>query len=283
MLDNNRNGNFTSSEIVLLLSEGTAPLTEEELAARPKKGKGSSVTTKPFGLGKSAITYIEECNMERRFVRNLNIDAGGRPLIWGKVGEYYVFNNILGTNYVDGFTNSVQHPTIPYWWGTPDAGLPDTEVEIKCPSSMKSFYELVSPTYKPIDYLSPVMRDGEIVYEIVHNALTIEAVRANHSEGEKYYWQVVSNATIRNKSKGQLIIFMPYKKELPAIRNVCANWHGDQNKVAWINFADDAGLPHIPDECQYSNVNIIDFEIPQVDKDYLTARVQLAGKFLINK
>lgn len=39
-----RSGNFTSSEIYNLVAMGKRPMTEEELAARPKKGKGSSTT-----------------------------------------------------------------------------------------------------------------------------------------------------------------------------------------------------------------------------------------------
>ncbi len=64
-----RVGNFTSSEIVALVSKG--------------KEKGS--------FGKPALTYIEECNMERRLLRSVTDDVSARPLSWGLLVENIAF------------------------------------------------------------------------------------------------------------------------------------------------------------------------------------------------
>lgn len=248
-----RIGNFTSSEIVALTKFG-------------KKVKG----VEELPIGEPAYTYVEECNMERRLGRNLSSEADSRPLSWGKFIEKRVFN-LLDFDYIDVAQITLPHPTIPFWKGSPDFLSPNTVCDAKCPTAIKSFCELVDPYYE---------KDDAGVYKLIHPGLTIEAVRKNHKDGEKYYWQLVSNACIKDAQFAELIIYVPYKSELETIREMAANYDGDQNKIAWINWASDDELPYLIDGGHYKNLNIIRFEVPQADKDFLTKRVIELSKFL---
>jgi len=69
--DSIRIGNITSSEgAVAVMSNG--------------KAKGS--------FGAPALTYIEECNFERRLGRSIETESNARPLTWGKFIEGRVLN-----------------------------------------------------------------------------------------------------------------------------------------------------------------------------------------------
>jgi hypothetical protein len=239
-----RNGNFTSSEIVALTKSG--------------KETGS--------IGAPAFNYVNECNMERRLGRNISSEVTTRPISWGTLVEKRVFD-LLDFEYVDCSQITLSHPTIDFWKGSPDFRKPKTVTDAKCPTSMKSFCELVDPYYK----------DGKLI----HGALTIEAVRKNHDKGETYYWQLVSNACITDSQFAELIIYVPYKSELETIREMAQNYEGDQNKIAWINWASDDELPYLIEGREYKNLNIIRFEVPEADKVFLTDRVNKLGEYLV--
>jgi hypothetical protein len=231
-----RVGNFTSSEIVALVSKG--------------KEKGS--------FGKPALTYIEECNMERRLLRSVCDDVTARPLSWGLLVENIAFEK-LGMEYTLTSQETDQHPTIPYWSGSRDGMKLDegkTVIDIKCPMTLKSFCTLA-------------------------DCQTIEEIRDNHKDGEKYYWQLVSNAIINDCKFAELIVYMPYKKELDEIRELAQNMPQEYlYKFFWIANGNDEELPHLLENGHYKNINIIRFEVPQSDKDFLTERVLEAGKLL---
>lgn len=257
MINNiNRIGKYTSSEIVALLSCGVRDMTADELAARPKKGKGSKTTTieDKNSFGDAAMTYISETNMERRLLRSLNSEVSAKPTSWGSLLEDHVFP-ILGDKYRPLGMITMNHPTIDFWSGSPDALKQEMEgktlVEIKCPYTLKSFCTLA-------------------------DCRTIQEVRENHKDGEKFYWQCVSNGIITGSKFAELVIFCPYKSELDQIRKMC---EGDP-KYYWLMGSQDDDLPFLPDGGFYRNLNIIRFEIPQEDKDLLTSRVLAAGKLL---
>ena len=109
-----RYGNFSSSEIYKLVSMGKRKMTQSELDARPKKGKGSSTTLIecPNEFSELGLTYIEEKQMERRLKRRLSNDHHSRPTTWGKVVEPYVFDK-LPFDYRLVSTERMAHPTIP--------------------------------------------------------------------------------------------------------------------------------------------------------------------------
>ena len=245
ILNKFRSGKFTSSEIGNLMSEG--------------KTKGT--------WGKPALTYIEEKNMERKLQRSLTQESNARPLVWGKVLESRVFE-VLGIEYTLDSQTTIQHTTIPYWSGSPDGNKLDegkTVIDIKAPITLKSFCQLVDPLYEGLTGIDAMNK-----------------VRETHKNGEKYYWQLVSNAILTDSKFAELIVYVPYKDELDKVREIVQNWADDPNPVAWINWASDLELPYLVKGGYYKNINIIRFCIPEQDKQLLTAKVELAGKMLIN-
>ncbi len=222
-----RCGNFTSSEIVRLIG------------------------------AKTAATYIEEKNMERRLGRSISEEISAKPLSWGEIVEKQVFD-IIGTEYRLCSTETIRHPEIEYWCGSPDAQKFDegnTIVDVKSPHTLKSFCQLV-------------------------DCKTIEEIRSTHQYGEKYFWQLVSNAILTGSKYAELIVYMPYLSELEAIRELCRNYDGNQNRFAWINFSTDDELPYLIEGGYYKNLNVIRFHVSDFDKELLTERVKAAGVLL---
>jgi len=235
-----RVGSFTSSEIVAL----------------------TKVNKKGDGFGGPALTYISEKNMERRLGRSLSDETNARPLTWGKLLESRAFNQ-LGLEYILSSTETDQHPEIEYWAGSKDGIKYDkgqTIADIKCPITLKSFCNLVDPIYEGLTGMDAMNK-----------------IRANHKDGEKYYWQLVSNAIITGSKYAELIVYVPYKSELPEIKMMC---DGEPNAY-WITMAGEDELPFLIDGGYYKNLNIIRFEVPAEDKEHLTALVKKAGEMLI--
>lgn len=236
-----RNGNFTSSECFRLMKPGKAIGT----------------------WSVDAQTYIDECNRERRLLRSIEVESNARPLSWGKLCEKQAFDKI-GIEYTLCSDVTVQHPEIPWWFGSPDAYTDDVVGDLKCPLTLTSFCQMIDPFYD---------KKGNLI----HEGLTIEAVRENHRDGDKFFWQIVSNAILKKKKKGQLIAYVPYLEELDAIRRMA-----DGNpKTYWIQFAEDDELPYLIRGGHYKNINVIEFDILQRDIDALTDRIVECGKSLI--
>lgn len=236
-----RIGNFTSSEIVALTKVG--------------RNKAD--------WGKPALTYINECNMERKLGRSVTHDVTARPLSWGKLLEPHCFD-LLGLEYKLCSLDTLLHPYINCWSGSPDGEKFDngkTVIDIKCPMTLKSFCTMVDC----LDTENP-----------------IEALRENHSDGEKYYWQLVSNSILTGAKFAELIVYMPYQSELEDIRERARNFDGlEQKNYYWVHVAEDNELPYLLDGWHYKNINVIRFEVPQEDKDFLTNKVIEASDMLL--
>ncbi|MGN6438503.1 MAG: hypothetical protein ACTHMM_18310 [Agriterribacter sp.] len=232
-----RIGNFTSSEIFNLTKEG--------------KKAGT--------WGAPALTYIKECNMERRLGRSITDETNARPLTWGKLVESRAFE-MLGLEYTLSSTETDVHPEISFWAGSKDGTKEDTVIDIKCPITLKSFCQLVDPVYNGLSGME-----------------AIQAIRDDHKDGEKYYWQLVSNAILSGKRFAELIVYMPYQSEISEIKRLA---DGKPNAM-WISFAGEDELPFLPDNGYYKNINIIRFEVSDYDKNLLTEKVKAAGELLI--
>ena len=236
-----RIGNFTSSEIFTLMSDG--------------KKEGT--------MGTPGLTYIKETNMERRLGRALENEQNARPTSWGNLCEGHVFS-LLPLSYSAVSKDSIMHPSIDCWAGTPDSVCYDedfvtlkpqkTVADVKCPWTLKSFCQLVD------------------AWELGG----IKAIREFHPDGKKFFWQLVSNSILTGCNFGELIVFAPYRSELPAIRALAA--HDDHG---WISYTLDNELPWLPDGGYYKNLNCFRFEITEEDKKALTDRVLEARKALV--
>ena len=275
MLQNHhRIGNFTSSEIFRLLGTNKREMTEAELAARPKKGKGSSATLVEDNsvLSKDAMEYIAECNWERRLGRAIENETSARQLSWGKICEKYVLEVLLGTEYVPCSTTTIVHPDYEWWSGSPDSKKYspefDTVADCKAPFTLKSFCQLVEPLLK-----------GFMGIE------AMEKIVSGHKDGKKFRAQLVSNACICNVPYAELIIFCPYREELEAIRELARNIDDpmEQRNYYWINMAGDDELPYLIKGNGYDHLNIVRFEVPESDKRTMTEKVKMAKDFLIEK
>lgn len=255
-----RQGNFNSSEIVALTTNG--------------KEQGT--------FGKPFYTFIEECNMERRLGTSIETEISARALSWGNLCERYVFQEKLGTEYTLESKETLVHPEIDFWVGSPDGRKYDeggTVTDTKAPFTKKSFCQLVHPLYCGLNGMDAMnaIRFGFKDKESNQHE--------KHKDGEKFYWQLGSNACILGTDYAELIAFIPYKNELEAIRELASQVDDpeEQKKYYWIAQASDDELPWIPEGGFYQNLNIIRFKVPLVDKLFLKQRVIEGGKKLIKR
>jgi hypothetical protein len=229
--------------------------TSSKIAALLSVGKDK------VSFGKPALTYIEEKNFERKLGRSLSSETSAKPTSWGKLLEKRVLEELLGTEYRPCSAESIEHPELKNLWaGSPDAEKFDdgkTVVDIKCPFTLKSFCQFAT-------------------------CASIDEVREKHPDGEDYYQQLVSNSTLTSSKYAELIVYCPYKTELAAIRELAANFDGDQNQFYWIDRSADNELPYLIEGGQFKNLIIFRFEVPQSDKDFLTKKVIAAGNLLVS-
>jgi len=275
MLSKTRDGNFTSSEIINLLSTTSRPMTEDELKlhlADNPKSKKKNIDAWP---GKAAVTYLNQCNMERRLGRSLDSELDAKPTNWGKFLEPLLFQ-LLDGDYTYNSSDTLVHPKFDFWLGTPD-GFKITEnktvVDAKCPFTLESFCNLVSPLYE--DYQGMDAMRALIDGYTGKNGL----FHPPHKDAEKYYWQIVSNACIDDCTHGELIVYCPYESELSVIQSVAVN--SGNPSAYFIANGSTKTLPYIKDDGFFRNINIISFEIPESDKKLLTETVKNASKYLI--
>ena len=210
-------------------------------------------------FGVPAINYINEKKIERRLGRGLTTSIDARPTLWGKCLESRIFN-LLGLEYKLCSQETIPHPEYDFWAGSPDAEKFDegkTVADIKCPYTLKSFCN-------------------------AYHCKTIDDFREEHNDGEKYFWQVVSNSILTGAKYGELIFYCPYYSELDEVRkhSIDIEFTKIKNEYAWIFHALDSEIPYLPDGCYYKNIHTIRWEISQKDKDFLTEKVIKANRLI---
>jgi hypothetical protein len=270
-----RNGNVTSSEVVALLSTLSRPMTDDELKSHliefPKSIK-KNIDSWP---GKGAVTYINQCNMERRLGRSLDSEIDAKPTNWGKFVEPLLFS-MLEEMYTYNSNETLTHPLFDYWLGTPDGFkkiAKKTVVDAKCPFTLSSFCQLIDPLYDGLEGFDAMMAAREGYTD------KMGLFHAPHKDGDKFYWQLVSNACIDDCEAAELIVYCPYESELSVIQHMAVE---SGNPMAYfIANGSQKSLPYIKDEGFYKNINIISFDIPGNDKDFLTETVKKTGEYLI--
>lgn len=259
--NSDRVGNFTSSQIYALTTLGSRDMTESELLAyklENPKGRRKTIESWP---GEKAQTYISEKIMERRLGRSLSVDVDSRATTWGKFLEPFVFKML--PEYTPFGQTTFTHSKYNSWKGSPDGLKRQTIGESKCPVTPKSFCQLVQPIYNGLsgmDAMNAVRKGWVDKNGILHKP---------NPDAEKFYWQIVSNCCIHNCKYGELIVFMPYKSQLPELR-LLADGNPDYYHI-WSST--DEQLPFLPDNGYYKNLNIIRFEIPPEDKTLLEGYV----------
>ena len=215
-----------------------------KLTTRGKDGKS---------FGKPALTYIQEKNLERKLGRPLQKEVSAKETSWGNLVEKRAFD-LLPLDYKLESKTRYSHPIIPNWTGAPDNTGEIFVGDIKCPFTLKSFC-LAVDTFGDIEKFK--------------------------DEKPENYWQLISNAILTGKEYVEIVYYVPYLSELSIIREMAENFDGDQNKISWINWAQDDDLPYLIEGGHYKNLNIFRFKAPQEDIEFLTESVIAANKLLV--
>jgi len=260
-----RIGRFTSSQIHRLCGAAKRKMTADELAQRPKTGKGSSVTTiEDYStLSDEALNYIAEKNIERKIGRSLFLEKQTRATLTGHYLEQRV-HDMLPTSYRLIGKKSLAHPQHPYWVGSPDNDCAKESVvgDTKC-YEPKAFTEYV-------DCLEEAKRTKNILL-----------FKENFPQ---QYWQLLSNACILGMDNIEAIVYIPYFSELEEIRQSVLDLDADDDKkkYGFIAYSHYNELSWIADGFGYKNLNIFRFVAPKEDKEFLTNKVTTASQ-LLNK
>lgn len=133
--ENIRAGRFTSSEIYKIMEFGYRPMTEQELKARPKTGKGSKTTRviDPSQMSEGGKTYITQ-KVAEVLTGRPKPSAYAYPLVYGKETEpeaVEYFEKMTGYTCEEiGFQTWGEHAG-----GSPDRFIVEIKegLEIKCP------------------------------------------------------------------------------------------------------------------------------------------------------
>lgn len=207
-------------------------------------------------FGAPALNYIEERNIERKMNRSITLDAYSNSMAWGNFLEMYVFSQI-GIEYTIKSTETTVHPKHKFWSGSTDLLVPGKKIsDIKC--------------YEPLKFSRYV------------DALVKKDPEFLKKEFPQEYWQLGSNADIHGVPNAEAICFMPYKSQIPELREMAEYYEGaDQWKYRFIAERELSGLAWLHDGGYYKNLNIYEFEFPKADKDLLNEIVEKAGKLLI--
>lgn len=213
---------------------------------------------KPGSLGAPALKYIKQVNYERRLGRAINTEVDARPTSWGKIGEKRVFN-IIDTSYQYVAKHRLFHPDFKFWSGAPDFVKDSTVADAKCPHSLEVFCDKIE---------------------------ALQDLGTYKEEFPEDYWQHISNSILLNANgfpvtHFEAIVYVPYKKELEAIRELASS-AGELGEFAkWIYYATDEHLPHLIEGGFYKNLNIIRFDVLPRDVEALTERFKECGEHLI--
>lgn len=140
--ENIRAGRFTSSEFWKLMEFGKRPMTEAELKARPKEGKGSQtkLIPDPSTMSEKGMTYIYQ-KVAEVLTGRPKPSAYAYPLVFGKEQEPFAvaqFEQVTGLICTEvGFQPYTDHAG-----GSPDRLIGEhSGLECKCPFNSETQVE----------------------------------------------------------------------------------------------------------------------------------------------
>lgn len=248
-----RAGYFSSSSIHKLIPLGTRPMTEEELIEYKKANPKSQKKNIEAGFSASGLTYIDQKKREIKLGRQMNQEKNPRSASWGNFCENIVFNKI-GLEYKRTEKGDRKyHPTIKHWNGEEDFTRDKYVGDFKC-------FELDNFTYTH-DEASKGWESFKVACPDIA-------------------WQLVSGAVLCKKPKAELILYVPYKKDLHFIIETAKC--SEENRYKWLAFIENMDeLPYLFEGKHYKDISSFCFDIPKEDKEFLTQRVIEAEKLLL--
>lgn len=184
--ENIRLGRFTASEWHKLMEFGKRAMTKEELAARPKKGKGSATTQviDPSKMSDKGIKYIRQ-KVAEVLTGQATQTSYAYPMVYGKEMEPHAIEFFIEKT---GFTYTPV-AFVPYGdhaGGSPDGFINEDEgLEVKCPANS----------------------DNQISYLLLTDQWDLKAHHPDH------YWQCMCNMKFSNKSLWHFVAYDPRMKE----------------------------------------------------------------------
>ena len=206
-------------------------------------------------------TYIKEKMFERKMKRSMEMGAYGQSMAWGKFLEKRVNDN-LPLNYQMLHKSTKVHPKFHYVAGSVDFLVPNVKIaELKC--------------FEPKNFASYVscLMTGDL-----------ELIKKEHP---KEYWQMVNNSQIHKTPKMEAIVYMPYESEMAEIREFAEDpeylsaigmmpW-----EVRFITEKPNSQLAVLPNDSEFKNLNIFEFDVPINDVIFLNKNIISAGKLLL--
>lgn len=204
-------------------------------------------------FGAPGVKYIRQKIYEIRLKRSLGKEQDARATAWGHLCEQYLFQQLsLEYRYESDVTYT--HPIYDFWRGTPDFHTADTVGDGKCPWTLESFCDQVEAAS--------------------------EGVEAFKELKPEYYWQLVSNAEIMQKEFIELILFVPTLEQLMEIQLLATQQEENQQRFAFIHWAQPDELPYLVEGSMYKPLNIFRWKPLPGDREALTERVLKARKLL---
>ena len=207
-------------------------------------------------FGAPALKYIKEKKKEGRLGRQLQQEKNPRSASWGTFVQHRVTNTLLDTSCKPTKDIRRVHETISNWTGAEDY-IRHVEKENIC-GEVKCF---------ELDKFCDVYDAAEKGWE------------ALKKECDDIAWQLVSNAILNKLTEVELCLYVPYQKELSAIKEE-ASQPEVEHKFQWIQFAEDDELPYLIEGMHYINLSVFWFTIPNEDIIALTNNVIMATKLL---
>ncbi len=213
------------------------------------------------GWGADAVRYMRDKAMERRLGRIISSDFNSHPTSWGLLAELHV-NEKLDTSYKLCSQETLTNPLYPFHRGTPDFERfikEKTTGQVKSPWTLLSFCTLIDAWEKG----------------------GIEQVRKDHGEGDKFYWQTISDSILTDSQWIELIVYCPYREDLDDIRLIAMQSPPEErSQYSWLDYVYNDQLPYLIKGNHYKDLNILRFPALQADKDALIARIIEAEKFI---
>ncbi len=248
-----RSGSFSSSSVFKLIPMGTRPMTEHELIDYKKVNPKSQKKNIEAGFSSAGLTYIDQKKREIKLGRQMGQEKNPRSASWGNFCEGIVFDKI-GLEYIRTEKgNRKYHPKIKHWCGEEDFTRGEYVGDFKC-------FELDNFTFTH-DMAS-------LGYDIFKK------------ECPDIFWQLVSGSILCKKTKAELILFVPYKKDLDFIIETAKC--SQDNKYRWLTFVENMDeLPYLLEGKHYKDISHFFFDIRKEDKEFLTDRIIEAEKLLL--